>query len=255
MRPFRLIALPISSLTFLVFSSLLMAAAPSVDCPTQWQKIQQEAPVPTKYTSLIGLCQNPLKEKLRALISTNRSNSYNWARQKMMTIIDLYDGKLCGVYGGDCLQTNGRMPDDKEMNCEHTWPQSQGATGIAKSDLHHLFPATPGSNTRRSNYPFCEVAKVSWSADGARLGKNLKGVQCFEAPPAHQGNAARAIFYFAIRYNKTVDPDQEAVLKNCSQKDPVSDQEIRRNDQVESWQNNRNPFVDIPGLEALISDF
>ena len=50
------------------------------------------------------------------------------------------------------------------MNTEHTWPQSKGATGAAKSDLHHLFPTDSKANSIRGNHPFGIVTgAVSWS--------------------------------------------------------------------------------------------
>ena len=37
-----------------------------------------------------------------------------------------------------------------------------------------------------------------------------------------------------------------------SKNDPVSEREIERNQACYEYQNNRNPFVDIPGLEEQI---
>lgn len=42
------------------------------------------------------------------------------------------------------------------------------------------------------------------------------------------------------------------MLMEWSKKDPVSQKEINRNKGIQSLQNNRNPFVDYPGLEEYI---
>jgi endonuclease I len=85
------------------------------------------------------------------------------------------------------------------MNVEHTWPQSEGANGFAKSDLHHLFAASSTTNSIRSSLPFCNVVEIKWEADQSKRGLNSFGEHCFEPPAKHKGNVARALFYFAIK--------------------------------------------------------
>lgn len=83
---------------------------------------------------------------------------------------------------------------NKVMNIEHTWPQSEGARGDAKSDLHHLFATTSFSNSMRGSLPLCNVTVVKWEADQSKSGLNEFSEQCFEPPQNHKGNVTRALF-------------------------------------------------------------
>jgi len=47
----------------------------------------------------------------------------------------------------------------------------------------------------------------------------------------------------------------EGVLRQWHREHPPTHREVRRNDVIEAWQGNRNPFVDHPELVGLISDF
>jgi len=127
--------------------------------------------------------------------------------------------------------------------------------GVAKSDLHHLFPVMARNNSRRGNRPFCEVEVVRWSEEGSKSGDSRHGTSCFEPPDRHKGDLARAMLYFSIRYSKEIDLEQEEFFRLWSQSDQVSPQENERNDEIESIQDNRNPFVDLAFLVHLIDDF
>jgi hypothetical protein len=96
------------------------------------------------------------------------------------------------------------IPDNNQINCEHTWPQSKFSKkypdDIQKADLHHLFPSDSRANGIRGNIDFtdvghdtgtlaqynCTISKFGSSATGSNDG--------FEPPLTHKGNVARAIF-------------------------------------------------------------
>lgn len=141
------------------------------------------------------------------------------------------------------------------MNVEHSWPQSHGARGTAKSDLHHLFPTTSSINSTRSNFPFCEVTQVKWAGEGSKMGKDVNGTTCFEPPAQHKGDLARAMFYFAIRYDFHIDEAQEKVLRKWSHEDPVDSFELERHKRIVDFQHNINVFVENPELIDDIADF
>jgi deoxyribonuclease I len=154
----------------------------------------------------------------------------------------------------------GRIPNNSVINVEHTWPQSKfgGASkGDQKSDLHHLYPADSQLNGIRGNYPFGVVEKplMVTKCPISQIGNDASGQRVFEPPANHRGNVARAIFYFSIRYGLKVDAKQEAVLKQWNMEDPPDAAELKRNDDVEGFQGNRNPFIDEPDLVNAISDF
>ena len=88
---------------------------------------------------------------------------YRKGRDVLYTKIDNQNGVLTGIYTDYSIQVN---PDSdsprqdayqQDINAEHIYPQSKGATGSAKSDLHSLFAARVNVNSSRSNNPFAEI--------------------------------------------------------------------------------------------------
>jgi len=201
------------------------------------------------YNTLRGLKNDELRQSLQQQISRARSCDYTTARRLVMLEIDNYDHYVECVYTGKVIAVS-EMPKTTVMNIEHTWPQSKGATGVAKSDMHHLFPTDPVANSTRSSLPFGMVDNPKWQDGGSEC--DLKR---FEVRKKSRGNTARAIFYFATRYGKTIGEGEENVLRAWHREDPVDANERARNDRVEAVQGNRNPFVDRPELVDYISDF
>lgn len=157
----------------------------------------------------------------------------------------------------------GLIPGDGSiLNCEHTWPQSRFTsrfpTETQKSDLHHLYPSDSKLNSHRGSLHFGEVDKdmEKLKCPQNRLGSQVgaKGA-VFEPPVAHRGNVARAIFYFATRYKMKIGGAEELSLRMWNEEDPVDAEELKRNDQVEDLQGNRNPFVDYPELVNRVGVF
>ncbi|NOZ86221.1 MAG: hypothetical protein GXP49_08130 [Deltaproteobacteria bacterium] len=212
-----------------------------------------------KCSSLQGLTNQDLISKLRDMVSRGyKSLGYDTARSRMYQDIDLVDDKVQGVYTGQWIFTGGGMPDPKKMNCEHTWPQSKGASSEpAHSDLHHLFPTIPSANSARSNHEFGWVtdSDPAWAQGGSKLGFDSTGELVFEVRDPHKGDTARAIFYFSVRYDYHVSFKQESALREWHFLDPPDDYERARNDAIEVYQHNRNPFVDCPSLVCFIDDF
>jgi hypothetical protein len=194
-------------------------------------------------------------ELYQKVFSSHNPITYKDANIILFTQLDNKEGIFCSVYSPEeCLQTD-IVPSPKLMNIEHTWPQSEGANGFAKSDLHHLFATSSKTNSIRSSLPFCEVSNVLWTNGFSRRGFNESNEHCFEPPKNHRGNVARAIFYFSIRYNFPIDPNQESILRKWHIDDPVNDNELRRNLSILSIQKNSNPFIERPELVEKILDF
>lgn len=159
------------------------------------------------------------------------------------------------------------------------------------TDLHHLFPTDRSVNSMRSNYPYGEVdksLKPTKESDGGfskfgicdpAIGYTAKSgkPRVFEPNDEYKGDLARVFFYMATAYesykngfgkerspkNWTSDMFTSDVypfftewalkmLLRWSQQDPVSEKEIKRNEGIYGFQENRNPFVDYPGLEQYI---
>ncbi len=152
------------------------------------------------------------------------------------------------------------IPDHTVINAEHTWPQSlfskKFSKDTQKSDLHILLPELSPINSQRGNHPFGIVASAANSrCAGAALGKSMSGRTVFEPRNEVKGDVARALFYFSVRYKMAIDAEQESVLRNWHQMDPVTRQEEWHNEQVFLIQKNRNPFVDSPDWVLQIKDF
>ena len=176
----------------------------------------------------------------------------------------------CGNYQdeGDCY------------NREHTVPQSFfDSDSPMKNDYHSTFPTDGKVNGFRAAYPYGEVGNASFtSANGSKRGTSssagYSGV-VFEPIDEFKGDIARALFYFATRYEDqlndsnwdnpndnflSTDKDQFYdqwlidVLLSWHQQDPVDQKEMDRNNNGFSHQGNRNPFVDNPDYALAIWD-
>lgn len=152
---------------------------------------------------------------------------------------------------------------ESAINCEHTWPQSKFSRAfnneLQKSDMHHLFPTDSKANSTRGNFDFAEVVSNLnlKNCDASKSGASVVagGKTFFEPPSEHQGNVARALFYFAVRYKMAMSQDQQTFLRKWNDQDPVDDAEMARNDAIEKLQGTRNPFIDFPNLAQDISKF
>ncbi len=200
------------------------------------------------WTGAANLWGTPLKNFLAAQVAGHTDLGYSGARQQMFSDFDNVGGQVQCVYTGTWITTSG-IPDANIMNTEHTWPQSMGAEGTARSDLHHLYPTLNQPNSIRGNLPFGEVVSQDWSQGGSLRGADAGGVQVFEPRDVHKGDAARSLFYFALRYGNLSSflTYQEPTMRLWAQADTVSQKELDRNDAIEELQHNRNPFVDHMG--------
>ncbi len=207
------------------------------------------------YKPTRNLWDGALKAKLKQIITANHTVlSYSAARDKMFMIIDNWrvNGRGSSVNKVECVYT-GRVVtgyssrydvQNQGFNTEHTFPQSKfGGGEPMRSDLFHLFPTDANANSARSNLPFGEVTTPTWSVGGSKKDYNR-----FEPRDAQKGPAARALFYFVVRYRDYsgfVAP-QEATLRAWHKAFPPTAVEKRRNNDIYAIQHNRNPFIDHP---------
>ncbi len=147
------------------------------------------------------------------------------------------------------------------VNAEHVWPQSYFKSALPMvADLHHLMSTLSVPNGRRGNLKFARVSQATYTtSSGSKLGK-----EGFEPDDSVKGNVARALFYFVGRYgdkNIRQGMDYESfwtrnvpMLLEWNRQDPPDANELRRNDLVEAFQGNRNPFIDDPELADRIGE-
>jgi endonuclease I len=214
------------------------------------------------YDSVEGLEGRALKDGLHSLVSGHRSFDYDDARELMYGrrgTIDVVDGEI------ECVYTGRRVVPDRTktpggFNTEHSWPRSDGADEVpAISDIHHIFPVDPDANSARGNQRYGNVncaRACDYSAGGSKLGDASDGSgSAFEVRATKRGDIARAHFYFSIRYELPIPTREEDDLRAWHVEDPPDEVERARNDSIERFQHNRNPFVDRPDFVALVDNF
>ncbi len=187
-------------------------------------------------------------------------NLHLWESKRKGYVLETY---YCGKeFSKKSLKSMGRdrIPSSNIVNTEHVWPQSRFVGGkerrFQKTDLHHLFPVLSPINSRRANHLFGDVShSVKEVCDGAFSGLGKSGHKVFEPRDEVKGDVARAVFYFSVRYGAKLADYSEKVLKKWNQLDPVDDWEKERNDLIEGFQGNRNPFVDDPSLVSKIKNY
>ncbi|BBN80119.1 endonuclease I [Pseudoalteromonas sp. A25] len=243
------------------------------------------------YASTTGLTGYALKSQLHSIISTHQSQGYSAIWQfidqserdnyfeKDNSVLDRYSEQPNGAdsitYVAVTNQCGSYSSEGDCYNREHSFPKSWfgGKIEPMNSDIHHIFATDGFVNSKRSNFPFGEVASATYvSSNGSKLGNasstlNYTGT-VFEPIDQFKGDFARAYFYMATRYENVISNWQnnttysDAVLNGTStqvfepwvvamllrwhQADPVDDLERARNQAAHEFQGNRNPFVDHP---------
>ena len=195
-------------------------------------------------------------KKLHIIIKEKHINQLEYKDSKKLIFnIDKSQGIVCSAYTPqDCRSYKNKKGFN--LNVEHTWPQSKGSKFFpAQGDLHHLYVTSKESNNKRANHPFSMVYQSYWSKQGSALGIDEEMRVSFEPVNQHKGNVARAMFYFSVRYKKSIAKDKEALYRNWNKFDPVDNNELMRNDRVEKLQGNRNPFIDNEQLLEQIETF
>jgi len=194
--------------------------------------------------------------KLHEITGRNYNElGYSAARNLMYNNVDNINNK------NQCVYT-GRLHSIKNgVNCEHTWPQGLfNQREPMRSDLHHLFPTEYDVNNERGSLPFGNIDGLPDNYYGecnesspdyycSKIGISSHARDVFEPADQHKGNVARAMFYFATRHGNIdnfLNMDMQRYLAEWNKLDPVDERDIERNNKVDSFQHNRNPYVDCP---------
>ncbi|KMQ60423.1 endonuclease I [Chryseobacterium sp. BLS98] len=190
------------------------------------------------------------------------------------TILDIYSENPNGpdVYsytlGTNQCGGSGYNSEGDCYNREHIVPQSLFNEAHPMVADIHFIRATDGKvNGMRSNYPFGKVQNASFTSyNGSKLGNSASpgyGGTVFEPIDAFKGDVARMIFYFVTRYEDGLAGFSTGNMLGGSAfpglqtwelnqllawhaADPVSAEEIARNNASYTYQGNRNPFIDNP---------
>jgi len=235
------------------------------------------------YNTAVGKMDANLRNSLQIIISNGHSvTSYSglWTAYKT-TDINPATGKIWDMYSNCSFtwqvdqNTGNTGAECFNYNREHTTPQSWfGGASPMYSDLFNVYPTDSKVNGERGNYPYGEVGTVEYtSGNGSKRGSSKISTTAtivFEPIDEYKGDFARTYFYMATRYaglceswigegttiysstNLGFTPYAVALYLKWTRQDPVSSKEINRNNAVEAFQKNRNPFIDYPELAEFI---
>ncbi len=243
-------------------------------------------PTDDYYKNADGKKGEALKTAMCGIIYNRTEKSYDYLWTAFKTTDVRSDGKIWDMYSNITNYTpvTSGSSYSKEGDCynrEHSWPQSWFNSNTPMyTDLHHIYPTDGFVNGKRSNYPFGETNGEDYKSTNnfSKLGTctypGYTGT-VFEPADEYKGDFARTYFYMVTCYEEkladwyagnadgiraTIDGStypglqewQLNMLMEWAKNDPVSEKEINRNNAVYAIQNNRNPFIDYPGLQEYI---
>ncbi|MBG6135452.1 endonuclease [Longispora fulva] len=257
-------------------TSMALTGAPPTQPPTP---TATPTPIPTPtggpydatyYRDAVGKTGPGLRGALHTIIKAQTKVTYDqvWDALKSTDQDPANPNNVILIYTGQSISKarNGSGVDD--WNREHVWAKSHGDFGTATgpgTDLHHLRPCDVSVNSTRGNKDFDNGGSQVTEAPG-----NYTDADSWEPRDADKGDVARMIMYMAIRYEGEDGwPDLEmnqsvtngtapyigklSVLLQWNMSDPPSAFEKNRNQVIyDSWQGNRNPFIDHPEWATAI---
>ena len=232
------------------------------------------------YSTINGQSGSVLKSALNSIIDNHNSLSYTpgvWNAHK-----DLYEDpdnsdNIILFYSqasvSKSTQAGSGGSGATAFNREHLWPRSYGVdnSGSDYTDLHHLVPTYAGVNSSRGNkyFDYSDSEAEGYSSPANELAPQCTSTDgTFEPGDAQKGHVARAVLYMATRYDyleivntppssppSTSDNKmaQLSTLLDWNRKALPSVKEKSNNQKIyESYQNNRNPFIDYPEFADAI---
>ncbi|MFJ4537561.1 endonuclease I family protein [Streptomyces tibetensis] len=224
----------------------------------------------TYYKNAVGKTGSSLKSSLHTIISSQTKISYSavWNALKVTDQDPNNSNNVILLYSGVSRSKSLNGGDLGDWNREHTWAKSHGDFGEVTgpgTDLHHLRPADVQVNSIRGNKDFDNGGSTVSGGGGS-----LTDSDSFEPRDADKGDVARMILYMAVRYDggdgfADLEPNEKvsngsnpymgklSVLKQWNEQDPPSAFEEKRNQAIyDTYQHNRNPFIDHPEwVEAI----
>ena len=235
--------------------------------------------MPSQYASYYStLGSNPTSAQLRSIVSSHTKLSYDGARSAMQKTdrdwnlspnVSDSNPYMRLIYASYNFKTSSaaRFNDNNTIwDREHIWAKSHGGfdnNDKPGSDLHHLRASDkPNNNSWRNSRNFGNATSGSYGQDyrglnsGKYSGGQLNGI--YEPVDHDKGDVARACFYMAVVYNTNCTlvnsyPGTGKTLGHLNtllewhELDPVDEFEMNRNNIIyDSYQHNRNPFVDHP---------
>lgn len=163
------------------------------------------------------------------------------------------------------LQTSSN--NTGKWNREHTYPRSRGGFfDIEEDEIADgidVFWTTEADSLRHGNSDAYALRAADASENSSRGNQHYgEYVGPTGTLGSFRGDVARSVLYMEIRYNglevvngfpnTTGQLGDLATLLDWHRNDPPDDFEMNRNNVVNNWQKNRNPFIDLPLLVEYI---
>ena len=227
-----------------------------------------------------------LKNALEIKISNTTSNlpytsgSFDtWDALKQTDVNPANSSEVLLIYGWE-NGSDGSVTNDRERginntggnvgdwNREHVFAKSLASPSLVTNspgpgtDIHNLRPSDVQWNGARGNLKFASGSGTSGTVSGG-----------WYPGDEWKGDVARMIMYMYLRYDGngtsvaetqclpnlvgignpvSNDTNMIDLFIQWNVDDPVSDVEKQRNSVSETWQGNRNPFIDNPALATVI---
>lgn len=233
---------------------------------------------PDYYNSLNGLAGAELKQAIQNIIADStlvRKHSYG----DIVEILKIADQNP--LNSNEVWLLYSETPRAKNLyqlgsvttgywNREHIYPQSRGgfANGTStEADGIDIWEPTNADDLFAGHSDAHHLRAEAGNVNSSRGNKDY-GLDDYNGPSGSQnswkGDVARALFYMAIRYNQLdlvngnpadatmYQMGDLATLLAWNTLDPADDFEMNRNNYIQTWQYNRNPFIDMPALASYI---
>ncbi|MCK6163447.1 endonuclease [Bacillus pumilus] len=236
----------------------------------QQAKTAATSQIDSYYHSANGKSGPALKKALHDIIDDHKQLSYSqvWDALKKTDEDPKNPSNVLLLYSGVSRSKQANGGNVGQWNREHVWAKSHGNFGTSQgpgTDLHHLRATDVQTNSTRGNLDFDLGGNEYKGAPG-----NFYDSDSFEPHSRVKGDVARMLFYMAVRYEGDDRfPDLElndkvnngsaplhgkmSVLLKWHKQDPVDQIERNRNEIIyETYQNNRNPFIDHPEWAGAI---
>lgn len=191
-----------------------------------------------------------LKLKLRSIISSGTSESYNWERYEAADEAEGQPTKVLLIYSRQVVAKSAHVSGSTGWNREHSFAKSLfNDAAPAVNDNHHIFADDNKTNGQRGNKPFNELnpSSATRSIDSyGNVTDNYYTSSYFMPNDLAKGEVARSTMYMNTRYGYSVTLNFYSVelMLKWHLENPVTNREIYRNNTVHSLQKNRNPYID-----------
>ena len=231
------------------------------------------AQIPAYYSGInFSASPTSIKSQLANLITTTHTTPISYSEVWNA----LKDGDLDPTNSANVLLIYGYNDSDGDPETDRTRDKDLNGGSGGEWNREHVFAKSLGSPDLGTSGPGSDAHNLR-ASDVAR--NNLRGSRKFAAGSGNsstigadwypgdewKGDVARIVMYMYLRYSlqcrpiyvangtpTATDANMVELLLTWNVEDPVSTLEENRNDVIQSYQGNRNPFIDNPKIATLI---